>query len=168
MNSPLEILLVDYNDERQAADLVALLDAYARDPMGGGKPLNENVKSSLASALANVPHAFSLIAYVDGQPAALANCLEGFSTFAAQPLINVHDFVVLPAFRRQQLSQTMMAEVERIAREKGCCKITLEVLSNNKPAQLAYTKFGFEGYQLDANAGSALFWQKPLPQGVSD
>ena len=56
----------------------------------------------------------------------------------------------------------MLNKVEEIALAKGCCKVTLEVLSNNIVAKSAYLKFGFAGYELDPKAGSALFWQKTL------
>ena len=88
MNSNEEILLADYGDPDHARILIELLDEYARHPMGGGRPLSETTKSSLVSELARVPGAFSLIALVDGEPAGLANCFQGFSTFACKPLIN--------------------------------------------------------------------------------
>ncbi len=56
----------------------------------------------------------------------------------------------------------MLSTVEQIAQDKGCCKLTLEVLEANQPAQQAYTKFGFSGYELDPRAGKALFWEKLL------
>jgi ribosomal protein S18 acetylase RimI-like enzyme len=51
---------------------------------------------------------------------------------------------------------------EEEALRRCCCKLTLEVLSNNQVAQTAYRKAGFAGYQLDPKAGQALFWQKKL------
>lgn len=54
--------------------------------------------------------------------------------------------------------------VEEIAISKGCCKITLEVLSNNESAKVAYKKFGFSSYELDPKAGVALFWQKKITE----
>lgn len=157
-----EITLADYNNPNHAIDLVTLLDAYAQDPMGGAHPLSAYVKDNLVSSLAKIPHAFTILAYVDGQPAGLVNCFEGFSTFNCKPLINIHDVVVLEAFRGQGLSQRMLARVEAIARERGCCKLTLEVLEGNPVAQHAYRKFGFEGYELDPATGRALFWQKTI------
>ena len=56
----------------------------------------------------------------------------------------------------------MLAKVEEIAKAKGCCKITLEVLSNNEVAKASYAKYGFKGYELDPKAGHAIFWQKEL------
>jgi len=153
---------VDYHNTRQVQDMLWLLNEYAQDPMGGGEPLRDDVKQGLAEALAERPYAFSLLCYVDGEPAGLLNGFEGFSTFRCQPLLNIHDIVVVNAFRGQGISQQLLAQVESMARAKGCCKITLEVLEGNTVAQQAYRRFGFAGYELDPQMGKALFWQKEL------
>ncbi len=158
----IDIIRADYTNPRHQQDLPALLNDYACDPMGGGEALSEEVQHSLVAKLAELPHAFSVIAYVDDKPAGLANCFEGFSTFAAKPLINIHDLAVKSEFRGLGISQRLLSAIEEIGREKGCCKITLEVLSNNEVAKSAYQKFGFAGYELDPNAGGAVFWQKKL------
>ncbi|MFP8967543.1 GNAT family N-acetyltransferase [Pokkaliibacter sp. CJK22405] len=159
---PIEILEADYHNPQHQRDIPELLNAYALDPMGGSEPLSAEVREVLVSKLAQLPHAFSVLAYVDGKPAGLTNCFEGFSTFAAKPIVNIHDIAVHPEFRGLGLSQKMLDKVEEIARRKGCCKLTLEVLSNNDIAQNAYRKFGFAGYELGEISGHALFWQKKL------
>ncbi|MFT3814587.1 MAG: GNAT family N-acetyltransferase [Acidovorax sp.] len=157
---------VDYADPRDAQALVALLDAYASDPAGGGEPLSAEVKAALPQALRARPQAFSVIAWAhDGgveQAVGLVNCFEGFSTFAARPLVNVHDVAVLPGWRGQRVAQKMLALVERMARERGACKLTLEVLQGNAPALRAYEREGFAGYALDPAMGHAQFMQKKL------
>jgi GNAT superfamily N-acetyltransferase len=158
----IETFVVDYRDAAQAAALVDLLDAYASDPAGGGIPLDADVRKSLPAALAARPQAFSVLAYDGGQPVGLVNCIEGFSTFACKPLVNVHDVVVLPSHRGQRVAQKMFAQVEQEARRRGACKLTLEVLSGNAPALRAYEREGFMGYQLDPAFGSAVFLQKKL------
>ncbi|MCD8548004.1 MAG: GNAT family N-acetyltransferase [Aeromonadaceae bacterium] len=158
----IELVWVDFNQPEQGAQLVALLDAYAREAAGGGEPLSEEVKRQLPARLAKLPYAHSLLAYVEGEPAGLVNCLEGFSSFQARPLLNLHDVVVLPTYRGQGLIQAMLAEVEAQARRLGCCKLTLEVLSGNERAQGAYRRAGYAGYELDPAMGQALFWQKKL------
>lgn len=157
-----EIIQADYGNPQHGKDVILILNAYASDPMGGGTPLSDFTRVNLVSELAKLPHAFSLLAYVDGQPAGLVNCFESLSSFACRPLINIHDLAVLEKFRGHGLSQRMLQKVEAIARAKGCCKITLEVLSNNPVAKNAYTKFGFAGYELDPETGHALFWEKAL------
>lgn len=112
--------------------------------------------------LAKRAHAFSVLAFVNGEPAGLINCFEGFSTFACRPLVNVHDVAVMPAFRGLGLSQKMLRKVEDIARQRGCCKITLEVLEGNAVAQASYAKFGFAPGMFDPAHGLMQFWIKPL------
>ena len=158
----IEFKQVDYNDPKQAKELVALLDNYAIDPMGGGEALSADVKENLATALATRPFAISLIAYVDGEPAGLANCFEGFSTFKCKPLLNIHDLSVNPQFRGHGVGKALLGAVEEIANDRQCCKITLEVLEGNKIALNAYKKFGFKAYELDPEAGQALFMEKKL------
>jgi GNAT superfamily N-acetyltransferase len=161
--SAIEVVRVNYADARQAAHLVQLLDAYARDPAGGGHPLSDFAKTHLPAQLAARASAFSVLAYApDGQPVGLINCIEGFSTFACKPLVNVHDVVVLASHRGQGVGQRMLAVVEQIARERGACKLTLEVLSGNRSAITLYEKVGFEPYQLDPAMGQACFYQRWL------
>jgi ribosomal protein S18 acetylase RimI-like enzyme len=76
--------------------------------------------------------------------------------------VNIHDVIVIKAFRKQNISQLMLDKVEQVAKAKGCCKLTLEVLEGNTVAQNSYFKFGFAGYELDSKMGNAMFWQKAL------
>ncbi|MBV1911652.1 MAG: GNAT family N-acetyltransferase [Kangiellaceae bacterium] len=162
MSSTIVIIIADYLNPQHATDISYLLNCYAEDPMGGGKPLAEEVKANLAAKLAQQGNAFSLLCYVDNEPVGLINCFIGFSTFKCKPLIYIHDVVVIGAHRGLGLSQKMLAKVESIAREKDCCKITLEVLEGNEVARNAYSKFGFAGYELDPKMGKAMFWEKSL------
>lgn len=158
----IETLVANYRDAAQAAAVVDLLDSYASDPAGGGTPLDAAVREQLPAALAARPQAFSVLAFDGGTPVGLINCIEGFSTFACQPLVNVHDVVVLASHRGQRVAQKMFAEVEQEARRRGACKLTLEVLSGNAPALRTYEREGFSSYQLDPAFGHAVFLQKKL------
>jgi hypothetical protein len=93
----LTLCQVDYANPQHMQALLDLLDAYARDPMGGAEPLSDFARANLPQALAARPNLFSVLAFdeaSDGLPVGLINCVEGFSTFACQPLVNVHDVVV--------------------------------------------------------------------------
>jgi ribosomal protein S18 acetylase RimI-like enzyme len=166
----IEIVMADYRNAAHAAVLVDLLDAYARDPAGGGTPLDASVRAALPAALAaRAPQAFSVLAFAEDEegeedmsPVGLVNCIEGFSTFACRPLVNVHDVVVLASHRGQRVVQRMFEAVEREARARNACKLTLEVLSQNSSALRAYEREGFAAYQLDPAFGSAVFLQKKL------
>jgi ribosomal protein S18 acetylase RimI-like enzyme len=69
---------------------------------------------------------------------------------------------VHPDHRGRGLGKRLLAQVEQLARELDCCKLTLEVLEGNRVAQAAYLASGFEGYELNPQVGRALFWQKKL------
>jgi ribosomal protein S18 acetylase RimI-like enzyme len=157
-----EIMIADYLNKQHADDIAYLLNNYAKDPMGGGAPLSDFIKQNLALELSKIPHAFSVMCYVDGKPAGLINCFEAFSMFKCKPLINIHDIVVVKEYRGFGISQSMLTKVEERAKEKGYCKITLEVLEGNEIARNSYIKFGFDGYELDPKMGKALFWQKVI------
>ena len=156
----IDIIVADYLNSQHAADIVDLMNSYAMDPMGGGKPLSSYAKANLVTQLGTLTNAFSVLAYVDNIAAGLINCFDGFSTFQCKPLVNIHDVIVAHQFRGLGLSKQLMAKVEEIAQQKGCCKITLEVLQGNQVAQQAYVKCGFKAYELDPVMGQALFWQK--------
>ncbi len=158
----LRVLQADYADPRHAKAVVELLDAYARDPAGGGEPLSAFARERLVPELAARPTAFSVLAFRGEQAVGLVNCIEGFSTFACKPLVNVHDVAVLPACRGQGVGQRMLERVEQIARARGACKLTLEVLSGNRSAIRLYERSGFAPYALDPAMGQAQFFQKWL------
>ena len=158
----LTIALADYANPLDAADLLALLDAYASDPMGGGAPLSAEARERIVPGLARTPGAFSLIARLDGEAAGLANCFTGFSTFAAAPVVNIHDLAVAPAHRGHGIGRALLLAVEEEARRRRAVKVTLEVLSGNARARALYVALGYGDYQLDPEAGHALFWQKKL------
>ena len=160
--SAITVRRADYANASDAAAVVMLLDAYASDPAGGGEPLSDFAKAHLVSSLAARPTAFSILAFDGDQPVGLVNCIEGFSTFACKPLVNVHDVAVLASHRGQRIGEQMLALAEQIARERGACKLTLEVLSGNTGACRLYERIGFENYQLDPAMGHAQFMQKWL------
>lgn len=153
------MLALNYQDPQHVQDMLYLLNKYALEHMSSATVLNRTVRNNLTAEVAKPPHAFSVICYVDNTPAGLVNYIEAFSTFKCTPLINIHD-VVCTKFRG--LSQKMSPHVEKIAIQKGCCKITLEVLDGNHIAKNAHIKFSFAGYEYDPKMGNALFWEIPL------
>ncbi|MDP2371242.1 GNAT family N-acetyltransferase [Rhodoferax sp.] len=161
----IRVCQADYGRADHAQAVLGLLDAYARDPMGGAEALSDFAKANLVAALAARPQAYSVLAFGGAQgdtPVGLVNCIEGFSTFACRPLVNVHDVVVLDSYRGQRVAESMLALAEQIARQRGACKLTLEVLQGNTAAVRLYQRVGFANYQLDPAMGHAQFWQKWL------
>jgi ribosomal protein S18 acetylase RimI-like enzyme len=157
-----EIVIADLSQPTDATALVRLLNIYALDPMGGGEALSSYVRENLATTLAARSDVTVILAKTNGESVGMLVCIEGFSTFSCRPLLNIHDAIVIPEYRGRGISKLMFVKAEEIAQSRGCCKLTLEVLSGNKPARSAYTSFGFESFQLDPQMGEALFLQKKL------
>lgn len=159
------IIEADLNNDAHSGAVMELMNEYTQDIMGGGQPLSKAAAMRLLPALRKRSGVYVFLAFVDSAPAGMAICFEGFSTFAAKPLINIHDFIVKNEFRGLGIGRKMMKKIEDKAHETGCCKITLEVLEGNKPAIKLYTSAGFANYELDKSMGKAVFMEKKLAQG---
>ncbi len=158
----LELSVTDFSQPAHGTAFLDLLDHYACDPMGGAAGLSSYARQHLIERLSARTDFVSILAFEKTQAVGLINAFEGFSTFAAQPLLNIHDLVVHAAWRRLGIGKHLLAALEALARERGCCKLTLEVLEGNRAARAAYRHLGFAGYELDPQAGKALFMEKKL------
>ena len=161
-NDRLKIVPVNYSDDQHQRAIPQLLNAYAQDLLGFRKSLEEIVLQRLVAGLEAFPAAIVLLARGDGAYVGMAICFLGFSTFNALPLINIHDFMVLKEYRRQGVGKALLAAVEDVAKERGCCKITLEVQMKNEAARRIYQSFGFKASFLGPEAGEQLSLTKLL------
>lgn len=141
--SSISIIIADYTNTEHQEQIKMLLNEYAKDPMGNEKPLPEEILSKVVVDLQTVPGAFSLIAYNNNEPIGLANCFTGYSTFYAKPLINIHDIAVLPNSRGLGIGKKLLDAVSKEAKNRGCCKVTLEVRDDNAAKNL-YLRAGFK------------------------
>ena len=160
--NPIVVVEADLSCEDHQQATLRLLAAYATDPMGDGKPLSETARRNLIPGLRAHPTTMVFLAYHGGEAVGLAICFRGFSTFAARPLVNIHDLFVAPECRGSGIGRRLLAAIEQRAREIGGCKLTLEVQENNHRAQGVYAAAGFAQATHVPAAGGALFLSKPL------
>lgn len=147
--------------DHQAA-VLAMVDAYSCDPMGDGAPLCAEARARLIPGLRKHPTTLVFLSFDGETPVGVAVCFLGFSTFAARPLVNLHDVAVAPTHRGRGVARDLLMVVEAKARELGCCKLTLEVLDQNQRALRIYGAAGFKRYALQPGAGEAIFLSKTL------
>ena len=141
------VLLADLANPAHQAAIVELLDMYCRNEFGDGKPLSAEARENLIPGLLRHGGARVYLAYQGQQPAGLAICFVGFSSFKAQPLVNVHDLAVAPQFRGHGIGRALLEAIAEDARSLGCCKVTLEVRADNAKALELYRRVGFESSQ---------------------
>ena len=159
---PFRFVQADLDQPEHQNAVLQLVDAYSRDPMADGAPLDSEARERLIPGLRRHPTTSIILAYEGDAAVGIAVCFLGFSTFAARPLLNLHDVAVLPSHRGKGVARGLLAAVELHARSLGCCKLTLEVLDKNEPALRAYLAAGFRRFSLQATAGEAIFLTKPL------
>lgn len=147
----------DFSDEEHCSKLVALINQYIADPMGGGTPLTPMQQLRLVDGLANHPSSFVLFVLLDNQIVGLATCFINFSTFKAKPYINIHDLIIDNYYRGKGLGRSLLQQIELIGKERKYCKITLEVREDNTVAQNLYTKLGYKDAEPKMH-----FWTKEL------
>lgn len=153
------IVVIEANlkDAAQAQAVVELINMYAQESMGQGAALPATVQQQLIPQLRAHPTAYVFLAYDQHQPIGVAISFLGLSTWAARPLMNIHDLMVKVDYRHQGVGYQLLVAVETKARRLSCCKVTLEVREDNQPAQHLYRRLGFTSSQ-----PPMLFWHKRL------
>ncbi len=147
----------DLDNDKDAAAVLEIIDAYARGPGGQNAPLDDAARANLAKGLSEHPMVTVLLAVTDDRGVGVAVCVRSFSTFAGKPSVNIHDLAVMPEHRNQGIGRALLERVEQDARDSGCCKVTLEVHDSNSGAKRLYRDAGFGPWD-----PSTLFVSRPL------
>ena len=155
----IQVADLDFQSESQIEQFLNVLTTYSQEAGAGNQGMSEQAKADLPRLLNELPNRQVLVAIKDELIVGVAVCLSGFSTFKAKPVLNVHDLAVLPSHRGQRIGSTLLAAAEARARELGCCKMTLEVISTNEAAHRLYNRLGFDSPSPNL---PTFFLEKPL------
>ncbi|MCY1723428.1 GNAT family N-acetyltransferase [Prolixibacteraceae bacterium Z1-6] len=148
---------VDLANPTHCNKLLELLNDYMEDEMGISQSMPVDLGPKIIEGLKKHPAYLGFFVCVCEEFAALANCNLNYSTWTAKFLINIHDFIVSPASRKQGVGEFLLNEIENYAKEKDYCKVNLEVRNDNFKAQNLYKKVGYSDC-----VPSMFFWQKRL------
>ena len=159
----LRIVEADLSRSDHGEILVELLDDFVRDPAVAGRPLEPAVRGSVVERMRAHPMVRAWLAFYGDAPVGFAVGIVSFSTFAAKPVLNVHDLGVREKARGRGVGRALLLALENAAREAGCCKLTLEVRQDNARARTLYRSFGFGDFTPGSDAVPALFLEKNVP-----
>lgn len=153
----LSILNIDLGNDAHCNHFIKLLNDYLNDPMGNNRPIQTELVPQIISGLKKHSGFLGFFVLVGDQFAGMANCNINFSTFQAKPIINIHDFIVAPEFRKMGAGSFLLREVIKYASLNGFCRINLEVREDNISAKSLYKKMGFSDC-----VPKMLFWEKKV------
>ena len=104
-----EVRRVDFNNPRDIADHLGSADAYARDPMGAGRPPPTSVRDRPPGDLA-VTRVHAARWHGTVPPlSVVATCFSAIRRSAPLPLLNIHDIAVFAPDWRGALGRTATA-----------------------------------------------------------
>lgn len=147
----------DFSNPSHRAAFSTLLTHYMKDPMGDYPPHTASQMQQLIADLAAHPTAVVYLLSVEGRYVGLATTFMNYSTFKRKPYLYVHDVVIHTSVRGQGWGKFLVQHLIDAAKTAGCCKVSLEVRTDNPAAQVAYRALGF-----DACNPNMLYWEKSL------
>ncbi|MCM2370218.1 GNAT family N-acetyltransferase [Aporhodopirellula aestuarii] len=164
-------LVADYRLKTHRVAILRLLSEYSADPAIGGSGLPFAVRQRVVDELARRDNAVSLLAVDDGndngdddgfRPVGLINAFETFSTFTAMPVLNIHDVMVTRSHRGRGIGRQLIEAATDVAKQRGCCKVTLEVYRGNQAAAKLYRSCDFRDPPGNRDLGETLFLTRKL------
>ncbi len=158
-------VLVREGDLHSPADqqcVLELLELYARALPGCQRPLPTAVTENLITALQSQSGCHLFLAEACARVVGLAICFDGFSTFQAKPLLNLHDLTIHNDFQGKGIGDQLLGAVIRFARQASYCAVTLEVKADN-PARRLYARHGFAPLSGECDGQLSLFAKLEFP-----
>ena len=111
--------------EKAAPGAVAITDDLLRDALFGPHPAVEGIVAEAGAVIAGYALFF-----------------HNFSSWRGRRGLYLEDLFVRPEFRGTGLGKSLMTEVTRIARERGCARVEWIVVDWNAPAVGFYKALG--------------------------
>ncbi len=157
MENNITFEMCDFSNPAHLNLLVELHGEYMADPMGDHPAHSKIEQLRLVDALNNREGVTVLFACDGERGVAMAICFELFSTFHITPYLYIHDVIVSGEYRNRGVGRALIERLTKISRERGYCKLTLEVRCDNPSAQRLYRNSGFTPCTPDM-----YFWNKIL------
>ncbi len=146
-----------YTNPAHLNQLIEAHGEYMADPMGDHPAHSKLEQLRLVDALANREGATVIFIEEGSRGVGMAICFELFSTFHIKPYLYIHDFIVTAEYRNRGVGRALMNHLIELSRERGYCKLTLEVRCDNPSAQQLYRSTGFAPCTPDM-----YFWNRSL------
>ncbi|EPW7071616.1 N-acetyltransferase family protein [Vibrio parahaemolyticus] len=143
--------------ETESIEDKSILETLFKEYLSG---FSVELDLSVIAQLFTLPYFHGFISFVDNKPAGFAVCFESFSTYRAQRVMNIHDFMVSDSFRGKGVGKVQLNSIEQYCRDNDYLKITLEVGDDNVAAKKLYSSLDYKDYGVVSKGQQ--HWQKYL------
>lgn len=94
-------------------------------------------------AFGPTPHFAALLAEKDGRAVGMLTYLTLYSSWRGRPALMIHDLFVREEARGLGAGKALVTRLADLARERGCCRVDVNVLDWNERARAFYASLGF-------------------------
>ncbi|EGR1753121.1 GNAT family N-acetyltransferase [Vibrio parahaemolyticus] len=143
--------------ETESIEDKSILETLFKEYLSG---FSVELDLSVIAQLFTLPYFHGFISFVDNKPAGFVVCFESFSTYRAQRVMNIHDFMVSDSFRGKGVGKVQLNSIEQYCRDNDYLKITLEVGDDNVAAKKLYSSLDYKDYRVVSKGQQ--HWQKYL------
>ncbi|WP_300675310.1 N-acetyltransferase [Desulfoluna sp.] len=147
-----DVKVTQLNTPEEITDFNALFSEYTHRIDTLAESPTTDIPSNLVEEIRRRADVVVFLAYKKDKPAGFAVAIEGFSTFRALPVLNIHDLGVSAGSQKQGVGTALLQAIGEEAKKRGCCKLSLEVYEHNADAFNLYQAKGFS--TLTGNDGS--------------
>lgn len=115
-------------------------------------------KEAFYRELTENPYAYYIVADIDG------TAIGYGGVWIVIDEAHITNIAVLTEYRGQKIGETLLTQLQNLARQQGAKTMTLEVRVSNIVAQNLYRKLGFQnggirkGYYTDNNEDALVMW----------
>jgi GNAT superfamily N-acetyltransferase len=139
---PAPELLIRRAAEADLPDILSMIRALAEYENAAPGAVTATEAQLREALFGPHPGAESIIASIGGEVAGWALFFHNFSTWRGRRGLYLEDLFVWPHMRRRGVGKALLAEVSRIAIERGCPRLEWLVLDSNQPAIDFYRSIG--------------------------
>lgn len=138
----------------QAGDVPVILEMLTELAAFEGGAVSATQADLMRDGFGDRPLFEALLAETDGQALGLLVFIPLYSSWQGKKAVMIHDLYVREAARGQGAGKALVTEVMRLAVERGCCRVEVNVLEWNAKARAFYEGLGLRhnegwlGYRL--------------------
>lgn len=112
----------------------------------------------------------ALLAAAEGRVVGMVVLYAGYSSWRGAPTLVVHDLFVEEAARGSGAGRSLLAAAARLARDRSCCRMDVNVLARNAAGRRFYENLGFEPLNdwLIHRLDGAAFERLATEKGIGD